>query len=165
MAIAERWREAACAAVLAGLLACGGEEEPAVVPAAGAQRAAAQAAAADTTPPAPDTVDVGLVRETFAYRGAGRDPFVSLLTSGAVRPLPQDLRVIGITYDARYPQRSVATVRDTTNGTRYSLRVGDQVGRLRVVEVRQAQVVVVIEELGVERQVVLSLRRRQEETP
>lgn len=163
MAIAERCRLVALTGLLAGLAACGGDEDPA--PAAPAPRQPAAAAMQDTAAAPRDTVDVGLVRETFAFRGAGRDPFVSLLTSGAVRPLPQDLRVIGITYDARYPQRSVATVRDTTDGTRYSLRVGDQVGRVRVAEIRPQDVVLILEEFGVERQVVLSLRRRQEGTP
>ena len=39
---------------------------------------------ADTAPP-PQSVT--LVREVFAYEGGGRDPFMSLLRSGDVRPL------------------------------------------------------------------------------
>lgn len=106
-----------------------------------------------------------LVREAFAYSGAGRDPFVSLLRSGDVRPLPQDLRVRAINFDPRYPQRSVATVQDTAAGKRYTLRLGDQVGRIRVVQIRATEIVIAIEEFGVERQVVLPIRRRQEDVP
>jgi len=166
VAIADRLWRSGHAALLAGVLACGGGDD---VPAP-----AGTAAPPGPTPAVPGQADGGmgnttqrvdntaLVRETFSYRGAGRDPFESLLRSGSVRPLPQDLRVTGITYDARYPQRSVATLRDTTDGKRYSLRVGDQVGRLRVAEVRPEAVVVILEELGVQRQIVLALRRRQE---
>jgi hypothetical protein len=105
-----------------------------------------------------------LSREVFAYRGSGRDPFVSLLKSGDVRPLPQDLRVVGITYDPRYPQRSVAVLHDVSDLRRYTVRPGDVIGRVRVVEIRTAEVIAVVQEFGVDRQVVLPLRRRQEAT-
>jgi hypothetical protein len=75
------------------------------------------------------------------------------------------LRVRAINYDARYPQRSVAVIQDTTANKRYSLHVGDQVGRLRIVQIRPTEVVVTIEEFGVERQIVLPIRRRQEDIP
>ncbi len=106
-----------------------------------------------------------LVREVFAYRGSGRDPFMSLLRSGDVRPLLQDLRVTTITYNAQFPSNSVAVLRDTTVNRRYTVRVGDELGRLRVVEIRPREVVVVVDEFGQERQVVLTQRRRQEGQP
>jgi hypothetical protein len=112
-----------------------------------------------------DSADAGgldISREVFAYRGAGRDPFVSLLKSGNVRPLPQDLRVVGITYDPRYPQRSVAVIHDIAELKRFTVRPGDVVGRIRIVEVRAREVVAVVQEFGVDRQIVLPLRRRQE---
>lgn len=150
--------------VLAGTVAaCGGDPE--------ADEAAAtptSTTALQEEDQAEDTItaeDVGLVRETFAYRGAGRNPFISLLQGGAVRPVPRDLRVTGITYDDRYPQRSVATVQDTTENTRYALRVGDEIGRMRVTEIRPSEIVFILEDFGVERQVVLALRRRQEGRP
>lgn len=148
----------AAALALAG---CGGGEpeapagRPAVEPPAPvpAEQAAAQGAPME------------LSREAFAYRGSGRDPFVSLLKSGGVRPLPGDLRVTGINFDARYPQRSVATLRDTTEGRRYTVRTGDVIGRVRILEIKATQVVAVVQEFGVDRPLVLPIRRRQEDTP
>lgn len=79
---------------------CGGSGAPA--PSTPAQQAAAPAAAPTTAPAqtvgdsaAQDTMAgrTGLVRELFAYRGAGRDPMQSLLTSGEIRPLLEDLRL------------------------------------------------------------------------
>ena len=104
-----------------------------------------------------------LQREVFAYRGAGRDPFLSLLRQADVRPLLQDVRVTGITFDSRMPARSVAVVRDTAEEKRYAVRVGDELGRMRITEIRRNEVVVTLDEFGVERQVVLPVRRRQRE--
>jgi len=114
---------------------------------------------------ATETQSQDLTRELFTYRGAGRDPFISLLRSGDVRPLAEDLRVTTINYDARYPGGSVAVLRDTTQQKRYTVRVGDELGRLRVTAIHTDEVLVTIEEFGVERQMSLRLRGRQEETP
>ncbi len=166
MAHASHWSVLLSAGL--ALAACGGgAEQPAAAteqaatPAAGP--AAVQQAAPDTTAQAAPSMD--LSREVFAFRGTGRDPFLSLLKSGDVRPLPQDVRVTGITFDPRYPQRSVATLQDTTYGRRYTIRVGDVIGRIRIVEIRATEVVAVVEEFGVDRQLVLPVRRRQEDTP
>ena len=107
---------------------------------------------------------IQLVREVFSYEGAGRDPFVSLLKSGDVRPLISDLKLVTIVYDARYPARSVAVLRDITNGKRYRARVGEVFGRLRVTQIRPREVVFTVQEYGYERQQTLSLAK-QEETP
>ncbi|MFB3112373.1 MAG: hypothetical protein ACE10G_10105, partial [Gemmatimonadales bacterium] len=64
-------------------------------------------------------------------------------------------------YDARYPGRSVAVLRDMAEGTRYQVRADDEFGRLRVAEVREYSVVLTIEEFGVPRRVEITLRRRQ----
>ncbi len=116
-----------------------------------------------------------LVREVFSYRGSGRDPFVSLLQSGGVRPLVQDLRVTSVMYNARYPATSVAVLRDTVVNQAYTVRVGDELGRMRVAEIRPyydeeggflgIEVVLIVQEFGAERPVVLRQRRRQEGTP
>jgi hypothetical protein len=106
---------------------------------------------------------IELSREVFAYRAGSRDPFRSLVQSGQeLRPFLEDLRVTSILYDARYPGRSLAVLRDTTLGDRYEVRVDDEFGRLRVAEIREEEVVLTIEEFGVPRQVVISLRRRRE---
>lgn len=157
------------------LLACGGGEEapppgtPAAEPPPPQEGGApAEAIAAgdptvqDTAAPGPGT---GLVREVFSYRGAGRDPFQSLLASGEIRPLIEDLRVMTVVYDARYPARSVAVLRDASVNKRYDVRVDDELGRLRVIEIRPNEVVFMLEEFGVQRQVSLVVRRRQEVIP
>jgi len=112
----------------------------------------------------PDGEAEQLIREVFAYRGSGRDPFISLLESGDVRPLAQDLRVTTITYDPRYPSASVAVLRDTIAGQRYSVRMGDELGRMRVAEISPFQVVLILSEFGSERQVVLRQVRRKPRT-
>ncbi len=102
------------------------------------------------------------MREVFSYRGSGRDPFQSLLRSGDVRPLLEDLRVTTINFNPRYPSASIAVLRDTTVNQRYTVRVGDELGRLRIAEIREREIVVVLEEFGVERHEILRLRRRRE---
>ena len=173
MAHASHWPSVIAAGLV--LVACtGGSEQPAAgapaAPPPAAPPAAQQAATSPPQQPAPDTgaalgPSMELSREVFAYRGSGRDPFLSLLKSGDVRPFPKDIRVTGINFDPRYPQRSVATLQDTTAGRRYTVRVGDVIGRIRIVEIRATEVVAVVEEFGVDRPLVLPIRRRQEDTP
>jgi hypothetical protein len=112
-----------------------------------------------------DTAPLTLARETFSYQGAGRDPFMSLLKSGDVRPLITDLKLVTVIYDDRYAARSVVVLRDVTTLRRYRARVGDVIGRLRVTQIRPREVVFTIQEFGFERQQTLSVARPQEETP
>jgi hypothetical protein len=129
---------------------------------------AAQSPPADTTAAAAsaaDTAPLSLVRESFSYQGAGRDPFMSLLKTGDVRPLITDLKLVTVLYDDRYVARSVVVLRDVTTGKRYRARVGDLVGRLRVTQIRPREVVFTLQEFGFERQETLSLAKPQEETP
>ena len=169
MATGKRWSPWLAVALVAA--ACGGGEEappagqPAVEPPPPIAASAQDVSDQDSTAQDSTGQALSLAREVFAYRGSGRDPFMSLLRSGDVRPLPQDLRVMGITFDARYPQRSVAVLNDVTAGKRYTVRPGDVIGRIRVVEVRAMEVIAVVQEFGVDRQIVLPLRRRQEATP
>lgn len=169
---------AAYAVVL--IAACGGGDDlpapgtpagepqaaPTSQPAAPGQAAGGQPQAQQTTGEGTQAGgETGLVRETFAYGGAGRDPFLSLIRTGAVRPRIEDLRVTAITFDSRYPGNSVAVLRDTTVNQRYTVRVGDELGRgrIRIAAIRSSEVTVIVEQLGVERQEVLRLRRRQQE--
>lgn len=164
---------ASVALMLLVILACGGGDDapPAGTPAAGAGAALDSAAAAQPVDTGAAAVaqaggqqaETELVRETFRYGGAGRDPFMSLVLSGAVKPEASDLRIVGIAYDTRYPQRSVVTLRDRSDGARYTLQSGDQVGRVRVQTIREREVVLIIEEFGLERQLVLTLSRRTQE--
>jgi hypothetical protein len=105
-----------------------------------------------------------LLREVFAYEGGGRDPFMSLLKSGDVRPLISDLKLTTIVYDGRFAARSVAVLRDITNRRIYRVKTGDIIGRLKVTQIRPREVVFTVQEFGFERQETLSLAK-QEETP
>jgi len=127
-----------------------------------APAAAQQDTAKVDSAPAPQA----LLREVFAYEGGGRDPFMSLLRSGDVRPLISDLKLTTIVYDARYVARSVAVLRDvTTKPSRiYHVKVGDIIGRLKVTQIRPREIVFTVQEFGFERQETLSLAK-QEETP
>jgi len=95
-------------------------------------------------------------REVFAYDAAGRrDPFVSLATTGVLRPTIADLSLVGIAYSstrgAGGPQ-SVAIFRDRTTKEQYRVRVGQPLGRMRVASIEPRRVVFAIDEFGVSRQ-------------
>jgi len=126
----------------------------------------ALAAAQRDSKASPDTAlqSASLQREVFAYEGGGRDPFMSLLKSGDVRPLISDLKLTTIVYDGRFAARSVAVLRDITNRRIYRVKAGDIVGRLKVTQIRPREVVFTVQEFGFERQETLSLAK-QEETP
>ena len=132
-------------------------------------RAAAPAARPDSakadTPRKPDsTATPALVREVFSYEGGGRDPFLSLLRSGDIRPLLSDLRLVGIYYDGRYPARSVAVLRDVTSNKIYRVKPGEIIGRLKTTTIRPREIVFTVQEFGFERQESLQLAK-QEVTP
>lgn len=106
-----------------------------------------------------------VLRETFTYAGGARDPFASLITEDKVGPEFNDLLLVGVYLDLRRAGNSVAVLRDKTNQKRYKLRVGDRLGRLKVAQIRQTDVVFTVEDIGFERQETLSLRKREEQTP
>jgi hypothetical protein len=146
--------------LIALVLACGGGDVP---PPGGGE--IPELLAGDTIQ-AVEAPRIELSREVFAYRGGSRDPFRSLLESGLeLRPFLEDLRLTSVIYDERYPGRSVAVLQDMSQERRYNVRVDDEFGRLRVAAIRKYEVVLTIEEFGVPRQVVISLRRRQEGNP
>ena len=97
-------------------------------------------------------------REFFAYSGDGRrDPYKSLMSSADVRPLLSDLRLTAVAFDPD-GNNSVAILRDAYSKTQYRVRVGQQLGRLRVSGIRQKAVQFTIEEFGFNRQETLPLR-------
>ena len=95
--------------------------------------------------------EVTIQREVFDYNGGGRrDPYKSLMSSSDVRPLLSDLRVTGIAVDP-VGDNSVAVLRDTYSKQQYRVRVGQQLGRLRVSAIKEKAVQFTIEEFGFNR--------------
>lgn len=106
-----------------------------------------------------------MYRETFAYSGSIRDPFNSLLNMAKSGPEVADLQLVGIYQNMRTPSGSVAVFREKDSGKRHKLRTGDQLGRSRVVQIRERDVVFIVEDFGFERQETLSLRKQEDVTP
>ncbi len=106
-----------------------------------------------------------VLRESFTYAGGARDPFVSLITQDKVGPEFNDLLLVGVYLDTRRAANSIAVLRDKSNQKRYTLRVGERLGRLKVAQIRQTDVVFTVEDIGFERQETLSLRKREDQTP
>lgn len=125
---------------------------------AAAKSAAAKPATANPslTAVAPDTGSRVLInREVFQYEGDGRrDPFVSLLTSGDLKPLLTDLKLVAVAYDPR-GRNSVAVLRDVTSKEQYRVRAGQTIGRMRVAAIQEKAVIFTIEEFGYSRQEIL----------
>jgi len=109
--------------------------------------------------------EMEMSRETFAYSGAARDPFSSLLNLAKNGPELADLQLVGIYQNLRSPAASVAVFREKNGGKRHKLRAGDQLGRSRLVQIRERDVVFTIEDFGFERQETLSLRKQEDVTP
>lgn len=149
--------------------------------AAGAGAAAPQQVArADSAPamPAPKAVDSldppapaeqqaeassgDVLRETYAYGGGARDPFMSLINTKSAGPELVDLQLVAIYQDMRSSANSVVVLREKQSGKRHKLRTGDQIGRLRVAQVRAKDVVFTVEDFGFERQETLSLRKQED---
>ena len=121
-----------------------------------------QAAVADSVQKAKE---IEMSRETFAYSGSTRDPFNSLLNMAKTGPEVADLQLVGIYQNMRSPSGNVAVFREKDGGRRHKLRAGDQLGRSRVVQIRERDVVFMIEDFGFERQETLSLRKQEDVTP
>jgi hypothetical protein len=119
----------------------------------------AMAAGSSTRPGAEmDTAGkVVLRREVFAYEQSGRrDPFVSLMTVGELRPMISDLAISGILIDPT-GKNSVAVLRDVSSREQYRVKVGQQLGRMRVARITQKAVTFTIEEFGYSRQQELAM--------
>lgn len=98
-----------------------------------------------------------LTREAYAYQGTGRrDPFVSLMNNGELRPVFQDLKLVAVAFDP-LERNSVAVLRDVTSQEQYRVKVGQEIGRMRVAEIRQKSVTFGIEEFGYSRQETLAM--------
>ncbi|HEX2250008.1 MAG TPA: hypothetical protein VHH32_06635 [Gemmatimonadales bacterium] len=109
--------------------------------------------------------ELEMYRETFAYAGGPRDPFNSLLNMAKNGPELADLQLVGIYRNLRTPDASLAVFREKDGGKRHKLRAGDQVGRSRLIQIRERDVVFMIEDFGFERQETLSLRKQEDVAP
>jgi len=109
--------------------------------------------------------EIEVMRETFAYSGGSRDPFASLLNSSATGPEIGSLDLVGVYQDLRNSSNSVVVLREKATAKRHKLRVGDQLGRARLVQIRPRDAVFTIRDFGFERQETLSLRKQEVETP
>ena len=106
--------------------------------------------------------DHPLLRETFGYDVASRDPFRAVITAEARGPELPDLRLVGIMYDERSPANSVATFRDIGSSKRYNVRPGDRIGRLLVASVQATDVVLRMNDFGTVREQTYSLRKTED---
>jgi hypothetical protein len=109
--------------------------------------------------------EIEVMRETFAYSGGSRDPFASLLNTSATGPEIGNLDLVGVYQNLRDSDNSIVVLREKATAKRYKLRVGDQLGRARLVQIRPRDAVFTIRDFGYERQETLSLRKQEVETP
>jgi hypothetical protein len=101
--------------------------------------------------------EITIQREVFDYDRSGRrDPYKSLMSSSDVRPLLSDLRLTAVAFDPD-GNNSVAILRDSYSKQQYRIRVGQQLGRLRVAAIHQKTVQFSIEEFGFNRQETLAM--------
>jgi type II secretory pathway pseudopilin PulG len=122
----------------------------------------AEAALADSMQKARE---IEVMRETFAYAGGTRDPFASLINNSSAGPEIADLDLVGVYQDLRSSSNSVVVLREKATAKRHKMRVGDQLGRARLVQIRPRDAVFTIRDFGFERQETLSLRKQEVETP
>jgi hypothetical protein len=122
----------------------------------------AEAALADSIQKARE---IEVMRETFAYAGGTRDPFASLINGSSSGPEIGDLDLVGVYQDLRSSSNSIVVLREKATAKRHKMRVGDQVGRARLVQIRPRDAVFTIRDFGFERQETLSLRKQEVETP
>jgi hypothetical protein len=123
----------------------------------------AEAALADSVQRARE---IDVLRETFAYAGGTRDPFNSLINQGKNGPEISDLDLVGVYLDLRTPSNNVVVLREKrADGKRHKMRVGDQLGRSRLTQIRARDAVFTIQDFGFDRQETLSLRKQEVETP
>jgi hypothetical protein len=131
--------------------------------ASGATQADAEAAMSDSVAKARE---IEVMRETFAYAGGTRDPFASLINADKSGPEIADLDLVGVYLDLRTPSNDVVVLREKgTSAKRHKMRVGDQLGRARLTQIRPRDAVFMIQDFGFERQETLSLRKQEVETP
>ncbi|MEP6744532.1 MAG: hypothetical protein ABJB33_03470 [Gemmatimonadota bacterium] len=125
-------------------------------------RVALDSARADSVTRARETE---VLRETFSYSGASRDPFQSVVSSGNAGPDIADMVLVTVIADLRSARNSVAVLREKQGTRRWRVKVGDRVGTATVSLITQRDVTFSIQDFGFERQETLSLRKSTEDTP
>ena len=103
---------------------------------------------------------VTFYREAFSYDANGRrDPFLSLMATGELRPMFTDLTLVGIIYDES-GKNSVAIMVDASAANQtYRKKVGDVLGRMKVVKISESSITLNIDEFGFARQETLLIDR------
>jgi hypothetical protein len=134
----------------------------ATTPVADSLTVAADAALADSLR---NAREIEVMRETFAYSGGTRDPFNSLINLANAGPNFADLELVGVYQNLQSPGSSIVVLREKVSAKRYKLRVGDQVGRAKLMLIQPRDAVFTIQDFGYERQETLSLRKQEVETP
>jgi hypothetical protein len=125
-------------------------------PAAPASNAGRNAAPAPAGSKGEGKSDISLVRESFNYTADGRrDPFMSLMKTGELRPAVSDLKLVTVIYDPA--GRSVAILRDLTTKEQYRIKVGQTLGRMRVASIQPKSVTFTVIAIGTTFQEVLAL--------
>ncbi|HJU90943.1 MAG TPA: hypothetical protein VJ672_16280 [Gemmatimonadaceae bacterium] len=133
-----------------------GTRTPAVPANARASRDTARSVVSTSVAKRGGRAEIALSREVFAYETGGRrDPFLSLITSGELRPMISDLKLVTVIYDAT--GRSVAILRDVSTKQQYRVKVGQELGRMRVASIQPKSVTFTVDEFGFNRQEVLAL--------
>lgn len=108
---------------------------------------------------------VAIYRETFTYsEGGRRDPFVSLMLSGELRPVFTDLTLTGVVHDPD-PRKSIAMLVDVSTGESYRVRVGQPLGRMRVQRIGLENITFSIDEFGLSRTETLVIDRSKKAGP
>jgi len=109
---------------------------------------------------------VTFYRETFSYDPAGRrDPFLSLMATGELRPMISDLTLVGIIYDES-GRNSVAVLVDASaGGSTYRKKVGDVLGRMKIIKIADNSITLNVDEFGFARQETLLIDRNPRTGP
>jgi hypothetical protein len=107
-----------------------------------------------------------LSRESFGYPSDGRrDPFASLIATGDIRPMLEDLKLTGVIV-AQNPANSMAMLKDVSTNEIYKARIGAVFGRIRVTAIRPGEVALAVDEFGFTRQALLTMNvPTRERTP
>lgn len=161
------------------LIGCGGGDAagPDANAAAATVEDAAPAAATPTDSaaaqgPAPIAFDTAaargerpLMRETYSWDPAPRDPFRALFVMEGGGPELPDLVLTSVIQQPSDPSKSIAIFQDRGSSRRYTVSPGQHIGRLTVVEINPETVTLRMNDYGTIRDQTYNLRRSEDGTP